>query len=351
MQRPTLLAWLWLACLTLAFVPMVHCTSSSCRSDFSSFLQSHVVPDGPQEVASSDQGGSLAICVAGGMRGAHQCADSLVSSMVRPNIDRLKKVGLFVATWTDRQCSNRKANVTEEDVRQIYSKAGVELAGIWMGSPAGQGIPSPFKDTWASHAPEEFPSGSMYMLDGTHHMAKLWQQCLDLVPTDYEVIVHVRPDQYFPPNYKWRFHKTTSAEWEVGFPEQQQSETYVLSDETVYMSLNKYHHVTGTPGTIPDDRLGFGLAKPMRGVFATMDIAADKGSYDVSKADYRKKWGPREADAPPQPHILTPRRAWVRERYPEKLLKHHILQQGFKYKLISDSSISSYDIVGLKKDC
>ena len=49
--------------------------------------------------------------------------------------------------------------------------------------------------------------------------------------------------------------------------------------------------------------------------------------------------------------FLNPLGAWVREQYPEKLLKHHILKQGFSYKMINvtDQYVSPYAGVALVK--
>jgi len=209
----------------------------------------------------------------------------------------------------------------------------------------------------------------MYLLDGTHHMATLWQQCLDLVPTDYEVIAHVRPDQLFPPNYRWHFLKKSDSIWEVNIEHEDSSWKSILQNQTVYMSLNAYHmdqELLGdtlpkridigdksdvAAGTIPDDRLGFGLAEPMRAVFATMNEFADQGDYDISQQKYWKRWGAPLQDFSGPSTLLNPRHTWVREQYPEKLLKHHILQQGFKYTLISDDTVSPYAIGNLEKAC
>merc|ERR1719326_1278820 len=175
----------------------------------------------------------------------------------------------------------------------------MNVTGIWIGDPVGsqQSIPGSFKETWTSHSEEEYPYGNMHMLDGTHHMAYLWHRCLDLVPPDYEVIVHVRPDQNFPAGYFWNFLKSTDSMWKVNIVCQYCSRRWEpiswsseLHDQTVYMSQNAYHASRSNISTIPDDRLGFGLAKPMRDVFATLDVVADRGRYDISDAQYRTRW-------------------------------------------------------------
>jgi len=356
-------------------------TSKPCNSvdeavDYSSLLQSRV--HGLQQVKTlhkETKDGSLAICVSGGLRGAQMGAASLVSAMVQPNLDRLRKVGVFVATWADRQCSNRTRGentgflkVTKGQVQQIYGKAGVNVEDIWIGNSVGQGIPGRFNKSWGSHSSSEYPLGGMHMLDGTHRMATLWQQCLDLVPTDYEVIAHVRPDQHFPPNYRWHFQKESDGIWEVNIEHKDSSWKSILQNQRVYMSLNKYHmdqkllHVLPkridvgdksdvAAGTIPDDRLGFGLAEPMRAVFATMNVYADQGDYDISQQKYRTRWGAPLQDFSGPITLLNPWHTWVREQYPEKLLKHHILQRGLKYTLISDDTVSPYDIVTLERGC
>jgi hypothetical protein len=267
-----------------------------------------------------------------------------------------------VATWTDRQCTNRSREdnvgilkITEQEVRRLYEDAGVTVSGIWVGDPDGQGIPSHFKDSWQSHRPEDFPYGSMDMLDGTHHMARLWQECFVLVPQEYEVIIHARPDQHFPPNYLMYFerdadHSTMVARIVRG--DKNSTWTARLDAGMVFMSLNRYHMIGTDSGTIPDDRLGFGLAAPMRGVFETMTSHADEGDYDISDVQYRERWGPPEAELLDMPNtLLNPLQAWVRERYPEKLLKHHILRQGFNYTLIQGRYVSPYDVVDLEKEC
>merc|ERR1719271_1332170 len=122
-----------------------------------------------------------------------------------------------------------------------------------------------------------------------------------MVPQDYEVIVHVRPDQHFPQDYQFIFNKTEHG-WNAVIQQQKTNARWakMLQDNHVYMSLNKFHQPSDDLASeamvlwrqIPDDRLGFGLAEPMRRVFGTLDIAADRGQYDLSDVDYRQMWGP-----------------------------------------------------------
>merc|ERR1712032_381558 len=91
-------------------------------------------------------------------------------------------------------------------------------------------------------------------------------------------------------------------------------------------------------------------ASAVKGVFGTLRAAADAGAYDVSDEEYRRRWGDpssetgTDLEANPQA-LLNPVGAWVRERYPEKLLKHHVIQSGHQYRLVRIDELAPYNLV------
>lgn len=309
--------------------------------------------------------GSLALCITGGLRGGNECVESIRKTFVRAN-SHLGKVDVFLATWSDRQCVNsygmkRRKSVTEKFIRNLYRTMNV--ASVYVGNATDHPIPK-----WAyesnGYKTGVFPmSYKLGMLDGTHHMTTLWEECLKRVSPDYDVVVRIRFDQCFPPGYTMQFippdmRGQDAGLWKFQVATGNQKWATTLQPATVYMSENTFHRDRGNKiGTIPDDRMGFGLTGPMKGVYGTLRGAADAHAYDVDDETYSKRWGdPKNetgTDLLDNPRrLVNPKGAWVRERYPEKLLKHHIIQSGYKYEYIGgDWKLSPYLAVPLVREC
>jgi len=144
--------------------------------------------------------------------------------------------------------------------------------------------------------------------------------------------------------------------WKVLIKNGRYSWSEPLQNGTVYMSENDYHRDRPELGTIPDDSIAWGLAASMKGVFGTLRAAADAGAFDVSDEEYRRRWGnPTEetgTDLVDRPErLLNPAGAWVRERHPEKLLKHHILQSGHQYGFVRVDEVAPYVILHPHSEC
>jgi hypothetical protein len=206
---------------------------------------------------------------------------------------------------------------------------------VWIGN---EWLPE--FQSWADTAdfgdPATWPyERSYYMFRNAHNMVTLWQKCMDLIPDDYSVIVRIRPDMCLPHNYKiiaspTNVTVTWRGETDVTF-------TAPLEDDKIFLPQSLTH--SGSTPEVPDDRFGFGLAQPMKKVYGTLVQRADQGYYDVSDAEYEKKWGKAKvetgSDLNDSPRaLLNPKRFWTRERHPEKLLGHHIISMGLNYTFI-----------------
>lgn len=302
--------------------------------------------------------GSLALCITGGVRGGADCAASHIRSFVESN-SHLDHVGVFLASWTDRQCTNlpKEVNrgqrqVTEAELRDLYN--GTHIVSVHLADTSEYPLPG-----WADHVTNgTFPYPySRGMLGGTHHMMTLWNWCANAVPDSYDAIARIRFDQCYPKQYRaeiWPPGKQ-SDEWHLKVTDTSKKWETPMDADTVYMSENLFHRDKEGQGTIPDDRDAIGLTAPMKAVFGNLVKEADKGVYNVSDQDYESHWGEPKfeagLDTRDSPRsLLNPVGFWARERYPEKLLKHHILQQGYQYRFFGNG-VSPYMHVPLRKEC
>lgn len=290
-----------------------------------------------------DEGASqkLAVCITGGFRTGDQCAETHVRSIVEASRKNFDHITLFFATWEVRQCKECEGlsscdvgHVNETFIRSLYPQQDMD---VWIGNEQ-----LPEFQSWADKAdfgdPATWPyERSYFMYRNTHNMVTLWKQCMDMVPDDYSVIVRIRPDMCLPRNYKViaspnNVTVTWRGKTDVTF-------TAHLDNESVFLPKSLTH--AGSTPEVPDDRFGFGLAQPMKKVYGTLVQRADQGYYDVSDAEYEKKWGKAEVetgkDLNDRPQaLLNPKRFWVRERHPEKLLGHHIISMNINYTFLPE---------------
>lgn len=151
----------------------------------------------------------LAICITGGFRGGDDCTDSHVEAIWNQQ-QHWEHVGLFLATWLDRACTNRsreenrgQLRITETYLRQKYSSTNIEY--IYVGDPDEHGAPSwVYNSQGYQHG--EFPQGyTKLMFEGTYRMMYLWEKCVSAVPRNYDVIMRFRFDVCLPMGWTMKF--------------------------------------------------------------------------------------------------------------------------------------------------
>jgi len=288
--------------------------------------------------------GKLAVCISGGIRQGDECAESHVRGIVEASRKNFNHVKLFYATWTDRQCvadrPGEKASgpVTESFIREMYPDQDMD---VWIGDARGYPInateyPSPSPEEEMRHWPYHWSYG---MWQKARNMATLWEKCMDMIPDTYDVIVRIRPDMCLPESYRLTLSKTS-----VKIVQPADTDAFFnanLEAAKVFMPKN-YHHSKDTPDT-PDDRMGFGLAKPMKQVFGTLLQRADQHDFDLTDKQYEQKWGTPEwsgaANASLNPHGF-----WVREPYPEILVAHHALNNDINITFTEPANISLWNV-------
>jgi len=295
--------------------------------------------------------GNLAVCISGGVRQGDECAESHVRSIVEASRKNFHHVKIFFATWTDRQCSDDTpvgvtTSVTESYLRELYPDQDMD---VWIGNDRGYPLsegtdyPAPSTEETTTKWPQKW---SYDMFRNGRNMATLWAKCMDMIPDTYDVIVRIRPDRCFPSNYrlelspeavKIRLTDNTSARFIAN-----------LEEGKVFLPKN-YHHSVDTPNT-PDDRLSFGLAKPMKQAFGTLVQRADQHEFDLSDKQYVEKWGTPE-QAGNAKTALNPHGFWVREPYPEILLAHHLVNLNINYTFIQPQEVSLWDVKGQGVHC
>eukprot|EP00440_Ansanella_granifera_P021107 gb/GFBE01022920.1/.p1 GENE.gb/GFBE01022920.1/~~gb/GFBE01022920.1/.p1 ORF type:complete len:360 (+),score=78.17 gb/GFBE01022920.1/:1-1080(+) len=320
--------------------------------------------------------GKLAIAISGGLRGFDQCAQSQIDAFVKPNAELFESIDIFVATWNDRGCMRDGMPVesstqpTQELVQEVYSAAGHAVKNMWMGNHA----------TYHEYHRKPAVDGKwpyafrQQMLDNSHDMWILWQALMSMITPDYDAIIRLRPDLCFSDGYKVQLRQTSDASYVAllvspfslpayagkaeGTRTEQQTLEIPLEKDSVYMGANMFHAdaYNHTSSTIPDDMVGFGLYAPMEGVFGTMFMHADAGMFNVTDEEYSRFYGDPATetghdtlDHPQQ--FVNPPGSWIRERYPEKALKHQILRSGYRYALIEDAWFNPYYTAAVKRDC
>lgn len=313
--------------------------------------------------------GKLAVAISGGLRGFEECAASLVESFVKPNLEHFDQVDLFVATWDDRTCVP-PANVSLDQqpsvelIQKVYARAGIQIEAknVWLGDHRR------FHFGYQHHSPDGvWPYNyKQAMMNNAEDMWLLWQATMSMVGSDHDVVVRTRPDMCFDPGWKLQFQKQ-KGQWTAmvaatqakhamgGWPEDRDQLLEIpLEPNLVYMGANDFHE--DSRDHVPDDMTGFGLYQPMEGTFGTTAIHVNKGMFNVTDEEYQQLWGQpvveTGSDLRDSPvALLNPPGSFVRERYPEKLLKHQILESGYRYALIEDPRYSPYRVSSPRRSC
>jgi len=231
--------------------------------------------------------GNLAVCISGGVRQGDECAESHVRSIVEASRNNFNHVKLFYATWTDRQCVDGSTGpVNESFIREMYPNQDMD---VWIGDDPGdmKQYQRPNPEEQMRHWPYRW---SYDMWQKARNMATLWGKCMDMIPDTYDVIVRIRPDMCLPDSYRLTLSPTTAQIVQPAVTD----EFFIANLEggKVYMPKN-YHHSEDTPD-MPDDRMGFGLTKPMKQVFGTLVQRADQHDFDLTDEQYVQKWGTPE---------------------------------------------------------
>jgi hypothetical protein len=290
-------------------------------------------------------GGNLAICISGGLRTGDECAESHVRSIVEPNRMTFRHIKIFFATWAERQCSETGFGpVTESFIRELYPNQDMDVwIGDDLGHPAGMyplsqvtDYPDPFDNVYYNAT---WPSRWSYrMFQSCRNMASLWRKCMDMIPDTYDVIVRLRPDWCFPYSYQLMVFRNTVK---VVRPDNTNAVFSAHLEEGKVLLPKNYHHSKDIPD-IPDDRMGIGLAKSMKQAFGTLVQRADQRDFDLTDEQYYNKWG--NVDTGTKGVLLNPHGFWVRERAPEILLAHHLLDMKINYTFIEPQGLSLWDI-------
>jgi len=296
--------------------------------------------------------GSLAVCISGGIRQGDECAESHVRSIVEASRKNFKRVKIFFATWTDRQCvddtpAGVTTHVTESFVRELYPNQDMD---VWIGNAHGQPLseandyPGPNSK---SYNEAEWPwLWSYQMFGNARNMATLWEKCMDMIPDTYDVIARIRPDRCFPDNYRLELSPEAVK---ISLTDNKSARFVANLEEGKVFLPKNYHHSEDTPN-VPDDRLAFGLAKPMKQAFGTLKQRADQHEFDLSDKQYVNKWGTPEQSGSAKT-ALNPHGFWVREPYPEILLMHHLVNLNINYTFIDPKEVSMWDVGGQGVHC
>jgi len=295
--------------------------------------------------------GNLAVCISGGIRQGDECAQSHVRSIVEASRKNFRNVKIFFATWADRQCADDTppgiiTNVTESFVREMYPNQDID---VWIGDANGQ----PLSDVTEIPKPNNVKTNAVFpykwsydMFTKCRNMVTLWEKCMDMVPDTYDVIVRIRPDRCFPDNYRIVL---SPEDVKVRLTDNKSVFFSAKLEEGKLFMPKNYHHSEDTPN-IPDDRMAFGLAKPMKQAFGTLRQRADQHEFDLSDKQYVNKWGTPEkgggADTALNPHGF-----WVREPYPEILLAHHLRNRKIKYAFIEPAEAGLFYLPGTGVHC
>jgi len=286
------------------------------------------------------RGGNLAVCISGGIRQGDECAESHVRSIVEASRNNFNHVKIFFATWTDRQCVDGDTGpVNESFVRNMYPNQDMD---VWIGDARGYPIneanayPEPNEEDKLTKWPYKFSYG---MWQKARNMATLWEKCMDMIPDTYDVIVRIRPDLCLPDSYRLTLSPGSAKIVRPAVTD----DFFIanLEEGKVFMARNN-HHSKDTPDT-PDDRMGFGLAKPMKQVFGTLKQRADQHDFDITDEQYVQKWGTPEwsgsANVPLNPHGF-----WVREPYPEILVAHQLQNMNINVTFTLPENISLWSV-------
>jgi len=284
-----------------------------------------------QNEVGGDRGGNLAVCISGGLRQGDECAESHVRSLVEASRANFNHVKIFYATWEDRQCLDGGwGPVNESFIRGLYPNEDMD---VWIGTP-------PFLTRDPALAGAAWPHWwTETMFRGSHNMAFLWQKCMDMIPDTYDVIVRTRPDWCFPSSYKLNASPKAVLVGRAGSTNEL-FEAH-LEEGKVFVPKSMYHSQENIL-EIPDDRMGFGLAKPMKQAYGTMAQRMDQHDFDLSDEQYYKKWG--KPDAKKEGLVLNPHGFFAREPAPEIMLAHHLLNMNINYTFIEPVALSLWEV-------